>query len=201
MVAFSRQNRSKIVNWWWTVDKVTLGLLMLIIFIGAFLVFSASPPVARTNNFSDYHFIKKQVVFILGALSILLSVSMMRLKNIRRLSIIGYMVFFVLMIVTLFAGYETKGASRWIRILGFTLQPSEFIKPTFVVVSAWLLEGAKKFEDFPGALLSTTLYLMTVTMLLLQPDIGMTVVVTAVWGFQLFLAGLPLLLVSVMGVL
>lgn len=200
MVAFSRLNRSKIVNWWWTVDKITLGLLMLIIFIGAFLVFSASPPVARTNNFSDYHFIKKQVVFIIGALSILLSVSMMRLKNIRRLSIVGYVVFFALMIVTLFAGYETKGASRWIRVFGFTLQPSEFIKPTFIVVSAWLLEGAKKFEDFPGALLSFGLYLMTVMMLLLQPDIGMTVVVTAVWGFQLFLAGLPLLLVSIMGV-
>ena len=199
MVAFSRLSRSKIVNWWWTVDKVTLGLLMLIIFIGAFLVFSASPSVARTNNFSDYHFIKKQVVFILGALAILISVSMMRLKNIRRLSIIGYAVFLTLMIVTLFAGYETKGASRWIRVLGFTLQPSEFIKPTFVVVSAWLLEGAKKFDDFPGALLSTALYLLTVTMLLLQPDIGMTVVVTAVWGFQLFLAGLPLILVSVMG--
>ena len=199
MVAFSRLSRSKIVNWWWTVDKVTLGLLMLIIFIGAFLVFSASPSVARTNNFSDYHFIKKQVVFILGALAILISVSMMRLKNIRRLSIIGYIVFLSLMIVTLFAGYETKGASRWIRVLGFTLQPSEFIKPTFVVVSAWLLEGAKKFDDFPGALLSTALYLLTVTMLLLQPDIGMTVVVTAVWGFQLFLAGLPLILVSVMG--
>ena len=200
MIAFSRLNKSKIANWWWTVDKITLGLLMLIIFIGAFLVFSASPPVARTNNFSDYHFIKKQIVFIFGALVILFSTSMMRLKNIRRLSIVGYIVFFILMGITLFAGYETKGASRWIRVLGFTLQPSEFIKPTFVVVSAWLLEGAKKFDDFPGSVLSGGLYLMTVTMLLLQPDIGMTVVVTCVWVFQLFLAGLPLLLVSVLGV-
>ncbi len=200
MIAFSRLNKSKIANWWWTVDKITLGLLMLIIFIGAFLVFSASPPVARTNNFSDYHFIKKQIVFIFGALVILFSTSMMRLKNIRRLSIVGYIVFFILMGITLFAGYETKGASRWIRVLGFTLQPSEFIKPTFVVVSAWLLEGAKKFDDFPGSVLSGGLYLMTVTMLLLQPDIGMTVVVTCVWVFQLFLAGLPLLLVSVLGI-
>jgi len=200
VIAFSRLNKSKIANWWWTVDKITLGLLMLIIFIGAFLVFSASPPVARTNNFSDYHFIKKQIVFIFGALVILFSTSMMRLKNIRRLSIVGYIVFFILMGITLFAGYETKGASRWIRVFGFTLQPSEFIKPTFVVVSAWLLEGAKRFDDFPGSLLSGGLYLMTVTMLLLQPDIGMTVVVTCVWVFQLFLAGLPLLLVSVLGV-
>lgn len=201
MAMFSRLSRSRLANWWWTVDKLTLSLVMLIIFIGAFLVFSASPAVARTNNFSDYHFIKKQVVFIAFALVILFSTSMMRLKNIRRMSIFCYVLFFVLMIFTLFAGYSTKGASRWIRVLGFTLQPSEFIKPTFVVVSAWLLEGAKKFEDFPGTLLSTGLYVLTVSMLLAQPDIGMTVVVTAIWGFQLFLAGLPLLLVSVLGVL
>ena len=145
---------------------------MLVIFIGAFLVFSASPSVARTNNFADYHFIKKQIVFIIGALVILFSTSMMRLKNIRRLSIICYLIFLALMIVTLFAGYSTKGASRWIRILGFTLQPSEFIKPTFVVVSAWLLEGSKKYADFPGSLLSCGLFALTITMLYLQPDFG-----------------------------
>ncbi len=201
MVAFSRLSRSRLANWWWTVDKLTLALLLVITFIGAFLVFSASPSVARTNNFSDYHFIKKQIVFIFGAIAILFSVSTMRLKNIRRLAIIGYMVFFVLMGLTLCIGYETKGASRWIRILGFTLQPSEFIKPTFVVVSAWLLEGSKKFDNFPGTLLSFGLYALTVLMLLLQPDIGMAVVVSAVWAFQLFLAGLPLMIVFVLGIL
>ena len=201
MAVFSRLSHSKFGNWWWTVDKLTLSLILLITFIGAFLVFSASPAVARVNNFSDYHFIKKQVVFILGALVILFSTSMMRLKNIRRLSIVCYILFFVLMIVTLFAGYETKGASRWIKVCGFTLQPSEFIKPTFVVVSAWLLDGAKKFEDFPGMWLSAGLYALTAAMLVMQPDVGMTIVVTAIWGFQLFLAGLPLLLVSIFGIL
>ncbi len=201
MTLFSRINTSKLSNWWWTVDKLTLSLVLLIIFIGAFLVFSASPAVARTNNFADYHFIKKQIVFIVGALIILFSTSMMRLTNIRRLSIICYIVFFGLMFLTLFFGYSTKGASRWIRICGFTLQPSEFIKPTFVVVSAWLLDGSKKFEDFPGGLLSAALFLLTVTMLLLQPDIGMTIVITAVWGFQLFLAGLPMILVVGFGVI
>ena len=201
MAFFSRINTSKISNWWWTVDKITLSLVLLIIFIGAFLVFSASPAVARTNNFSDYHFIKKQIVFITGALFILFSTSMMRLTNIRRLSIVCYIIFFLLMIVTLFFGYSTKGASRWIRIFGFTLQPSEFIKPTFVVVSAWLLDGSKKFDDFPGGMLSAALFLLTVTMLLLQPDIGMTIVITSIWGFQLFLAGLPMILITVLGII
>lgn len=198
MALFSRLSKSRLANWWWTVDKITLSLLMLVIFIGAFLVFSASPSVARTNNFADYHFIKKQIVFIVGALVILFSTSMMRLKNIRRLSIICYLIFLALMIVTLFAGYSTKGASRWIRILGFTLQPSEFIKPTFVVVSAWLLEGSKKYADFPGSILSCGLFALTITMLYLQPDFGMMIVVTSIWVLQLFLAGLPMVIVTIL---
>ncbi len=198
MALFSRLSKSRLANWWWTVDKITLSLLMLVIFIGAFLVFSASPSVARTNNFADYYFIKKQIVFIIGALVILFSTSMMRLRNIRRLAIIGYLVFFALMIVTLFAGYSTKGASRWIRILGFTLQPSEFIKPTFVVVSAWLLEGSKKYTDFPGSILSCGLFALTIAVLYRQPDFGMMIVVTSIWVLQLFLAGLPMVIVTIL---
>jgi len=199
MATFSRLSRSKLANWWWTVDKVTLGLVMLIIFIGAFLVFSASPAVARTNHFSDYHFIKKQIIFISGALVILFSTSMMRLKDIRRLSILAYVLFLLLTILTLFAGYSTKGSSRWIRILGFTLQPSEFIKPTFVVVSAWFLEGSKKFEDFPGMLLSAALFVLTIIILYMQPDFGSCIFLSCIWGFQLFLSGIPILLISIMG--
>ena len=201
MAVFSRLSKSRLGNWWWTIDKLTLSLVLLITFIGAFLVFSASPAVARVNNFSDYHFIKKQIVFILVGLIILFSTSMLRLKHIRRLSIICYFIFLLLMVVTLFAGYETKGASRWIRVFGFTLQPSEFIKPTFVVVSAWLLNGAKQTADFPGMRLSVCLYALTVFMLLQQPDFGMCIVITLIWAFQLFLAGLPLLWVSILGAL
>lgn len=201
MVRFSRSNTGRLANWWWNVDKVTLSLLLIVMFIGAFLVFSASPSVARTDNFSDYYFIKKQIVFIAGALGILFLTSTLRLKNIRRLSIVLYILFFVLMIATLVVGHSTKGGSRWIRLFGFTLQPSEFIKPTFIVVSAWLLEGSKKFEDFPGTLLSFGLFLMTVGILVLQPDIGMSMAIAIVWGFQLFLAGLSATTIGILGLL
>ena len=201
MFAFSRLSKSRIANWWWTVDKVTLSLVLILIFIGAFLVFSASPSVARRIGYADYHFIKRQIVFILVSLVIIVALSMQRLKTIRRIAIIGYVLTLCLMALTLFMGYETKGASRWIRILGFSLQPSEFIKPTFVVVSAWLLDGSKKFEEFPGGILSAGLFALTAGMLLMQPDVGMTIVVSFIWGFQLFLAGLPLLLVAVLGLL
>jgi cell division protein FtsW len=197
---FSRLNRNRLANWWWTVDKTTLSLILVIIFIGAFLVFSASPSVARTIGAPDYHFIKRQIVFIFLSLGIIFTLSMQRLKTIRRIAILGYMLTLLLMILTFFAG-ETKGASRWIRILGFSLQPSEFIKPTFVVVSAWLLDGSKKFDDFPGGVLSAALFALTAGILIAQPDIGMTIVVSCIWAFQLFLAGIPMLLVVGLGLL
>lgn len=199
MFAFSRLSKSRLANWWWTVDKVTLSLTLVLIFIGAFLVFSASPSVARRIGFADYHFIKRQLLFIFISLFIIFALSIQRLKTIRRIAIIGYALTLILMMFTLFAGYETKGASRWIRLFGFSLQPSEFIKPTFVVVSAWLLDGSKKFEDFPGGLLSAGLFALTAGMLILQPDVGMTIVVSCIWGFQLFLAGLPMALVGFLG--
>ena len=196
MFKISRINRSRIANWWWTVDKVTLSLILILTFIGAFLVFSASPSVARTIGYTDYHFIKRQIIFIMLSLGIVFVLSMQRLKTIRRIAIIGYLLTLVLMLITLFAGYETKGASRWLRIFGFSLQPSEFIKPTFVVVSAWLLDGSKKFDDFPGGILSACLFAITASILVAQPDIGMTIVVSCIWGFQLFLAGLPMLILG-----
>ena len=199
MFTFSRLSKSRLANWWWTVDKVTLSLTLVLIFIGAFLVFSASPSVARRIGFADYHFIKRQLLFIFISLFIIFALSLQRLKTIRRIAIIGYALTLILMMFTLFAGYETKGASRWIRLFGFSLQPSEFIKPTFVVVSAWLLDGSKKFEDFPGGLLSAGLFALTAGMLILQPDVGMTIVVSCIWGFQLFLAGLPMALVGILG--
>lgn len=203
MFAFSRLNKGRLANWWWTVDKVTLSLVMIIVFIGAFLVFTASPPVARTlinkgHNISEYHFIKKQIVFIFASLGGMLFLSMLRLKTIRRLAVLGYVGALILTFATIFWGFETKGSSRWISLFGVQIQPSEFLKPTFVIVSAWLLEGSKKFEEFPGACLSAGLFAVTIFTLLLQPDFGMTGVVSVVWGFQLFLAGLPMLWVGVL---
>lgn len=201
MLTISRLSKNRLSNWWWTVDKITLSLVLAIIFIGAFLVFSASPSVARTIGAPDYHFIKRQIVFILMSIGIILTLSMFKLKQIRRLAIVLYFLFFILIIMTHFVGYEIKGASRWIRIFGFSFQPSEFIKPTFVVVSAWLLEGSKKSTEFPGVLLSSALFALTAAILVTQPDVGMTIVVSLVWGFQIFLSGLSLKWVTILGLL
>jgi len=194
--AFSRNSRSQIANWWWTVDKVLLTLVTILIVIGIFLNFSASPAVARRIGADSFHFVKRQMVFIPLAIGLILYLSMQNLRFIRRTAIIGYMAAILLMVLTLFWGETTKGASRWIRIFGFSLQPSEFVKPTFAVVAAWLFDAQKKYQDIPGTLLSTVLFLMTLGLLLLQPDIGMSFVVTVIWCFQLFLNGLSLILVG-----
>lgn len=199
MISFSRNSRSIISNWWWTVDKVLLTAVTLLIAVGIFLNFSASPAVANRIGVGSFHFVKRQLFFIPLAYGLMIFLSMQNLKNIRRIAIIGYIVTIGLMVLTLFWGEETKGASRWIRILGFSMQPSEFIKPFFAVVAAWLFEGQKRYRDFPGNILSTLLYGFTLVLLLLQPDVGMSIVVSLIWVFQFFLAGLSILLVTVLG--
>ncbi len=199
MISFARNSRSIVANWWWTVDKVLLTMITLIITIGVFLNFSASPAVANRIGVGSFHFIKRQLFFLPLAYGLMLFLSMQGLREIRRTAIVGYIVTIVLMIMTLFWGEETKGASRWIRILGFSLQPSEFIKPTFIVVAAWLFDGQKKYRDFPGNFLSIGLFGFTLILLLLQPDVGMSIVVSTIWLFQFFLAGLSTMLVCILG--
>ncbi len=174
-------------------------MITLIIAIGVFLNFSASPAVANRIGVGSFHFIKRQLFFLPLAYALMIFLSMQGLKEIRRTAIVGYAVTIVLMIMTLFWGEETKGASRWIRILGFSLQPSEFIKPTFIVVAAWLFDGQKRYRDFPGNALSVGLFGFTLLLLLLQPDVGMSIVVSTIWLFQFFLAGLPMALVLILG--
>lgn len=192
MISFSRNSRSIFANWWWTIDKVLLLMFAIVIVLGAFLTFSASPSVANRIGYGSFHFVKKQMLFLPAAVAGMLFLSMLSLKNIRRIAILGYAATILLMFLTLFIGVENKGATRWISIFGFQLQPSEFVKPLFVMVAALLFEAGKKYQDFPGMLLSAGLYVLTAVLLLAQPDIGMCIVVSVIWCFQLFLAGLPL---------
>lgn len=195
MISFSRNSRSIFANWWWTIDKVLLLMFAIVIILGAFLTFSASPSVANRIGYGSFHFVKKQMLFLPAAVAGMLFLSMLSLKNIRRIAILGYAATILLMFLTLFIGVENKGATRWISIFGFQLQPSEFVKPLFVMVAALLFEAGKKYQDFPGMVLSAGLYALTAVLLLAQPDIGMFIVVSVIWCFQLFLAGLPLVFV------
>ena len=195
MVKFSRQSHSFFAKWLWTVDKVTLVLSLLLLTIGVILDITASPAVARKINVDEYWFVRKQVLYVVISIMALLTISVFNLKTIRRISLLGFVLMIGLLILTIFFGSEIKGAKRWISVCGFSLQASEFMKPIFIIVTAWLLDLGKKLDYFPGMAVSTGLFVLVLGLLLLQPDIGMSVLFSAVFGLQLFLAGLPIIVV------
>ena len=196
MTAFTRTDTSLLGKWWWTIDHWTLAAIALLIGFGVIMTMAASPPVADNLGFDSYHFVQKQLFFMPIALLFLIGASLMAPQGTLRVAIVIFFISFGLLITTCFFGFESKGAKRWINILGWSLQPSEFIKPAFAVVTAWLFAMKSENGRAIGQTSAIVLYGLVVCLLLLQPDFGMTVVVSAVWFTQFFLAGLPLLWVA-----
>ena len=200
MSALARTDTSLVVRWWWTVDRWALAGIGLIVAIGAVLTLAASPAVAERLGLDTFYFARRQFVFLGAALVIIFVISCMSHRYIRRLALVSLCLAIILMIATLLTGPEIKGASRWLPIGPFSLQPSEFVKPAFAVFAAWMFSEQRFDEQFPGYTIATGLFLIIATLLLLQPDVGMTMVRAAVWSVQLFVAGLPLLLVIGLGI-
>lgn len=199
MITFSRTDRSVVGRWWWTVDRLTLLALGILIAIGCILALAASPGVAGRIGLDHYHFVRRQIFYLVPALAVMLGVSMLSPIWVRRVATLGFFGFFVLMALTLVVGSEIKGAHRWIYLGGLSIQPSEFVKPTFAVVVAWAFAEAKRGAGLKGYGFAFALWVAVVGVLLLQPDVGMALVVTAIWGAQFFVAGLPMLLVLILG--
>ena len=201
MSALHRTDTSVLGKWWWTVDRWTLAAVALLLGIGGVMTLAASPAVAERIDVRSFHFVKRQAVFLSLAALTIFGVSMMSVRGVRRLAILCTLGALFMMVLTLLIGVEIKGATRWLNFAGLSIQSSEFVKPGIAVVAAWLFAGQRKNENFPGFQMSIALYLVTVAVLLLQPDVGMTIVISVVWGTQFFIAGLPLLYVTLIGVL
>lgn len=198
---FDRTDTSAFGRWWWTVDRLNLFALLILIAVGFILVTAGSPPVARRLDLPPFYFVHRHQIFLAVGLVVMLAMSMLSPVVIRRLSVIGFIATLLLLMMVPFIGMETKGAHRWIEIGGFSLQPSEFMKPFFAVVMAWVCTENHRRVDFPGYRVAIGLYLLVVLLLVSQPDIGMTITVTAMWGIQLFVGGLPMMWVAFMGVM
>ena len=196
MSALQRTDISLLGRWWWTVDRWTLAAIAILLACGGVMTLAASPAVAERIDVGSFHFVKRQAVFLSLAALTIIGVSLMSPKGICRLAILTTLGALVLMLMTLVFGAEIKGASRWLSIGGLSLQPSEFVKPGIAVVAAWLFARQRMDERFPGIQMSIAVYLVTVAILLMQPDVGMTIVVSVVWGTQFFVAGLPLVFVA-----
>ena len=193
MLSIARTNTSLIGQWWWTIDRWLLFSLIALALLGIFLIMAASPAVADQHNWSSFYFIKKHLLFLIPAFAMLVGVSLLSLQDIKYVSLGVLAISMIGLFLTLFMGVEIKGAARWLNVGGLSLQPSEFVKPSFIVVSAWLFASQKSETPYPGNIVSLGLYLGIVALLLLQPDLGMTALVTVVWFIQFFLAGMPLL--------
>ena len=196
---FSRTDESLFGRWWWTIDRWMIAIIFSISACGAILALAASPPVAERLNLDTFFFVRRQFIILPLSLMIMFMVSFLNREGIKQLAIVLFIFSFLLMIYTLINGEEIKGAIRWVKFGGLSIQPSEFIKPSFVVIAAWLLSAWRIKDDSPGYLLSIGIYLSVVALLLMQPDVGMAILVSVVWGVQFFLAGLPMFLVLAVG--
>lgn len=192
MIRFNRTDISHLARWTREMDWWLLLYIFALIAAGMWLTLTASPAVAERLGLDSYFFAKRQMVFLMLALVTVIGVSFLSVKSIRRLAIVSLPVFLVLLGLTLLVAPEYNGSTRWLQFPGFTLQPSEFLKPVFIVVTAWLLSSDLKGQQLPAKQLSTVLWLVIVFLLISQPDYGQTMLVTAVWLGQMALAGLPI---------
>jgi cell division protein FtsW len=192
MPVLSRADNSLLGRWWWTVDRWTLVAVASLIGFGYVMMLAASPAVAERIHVSREMFILKQVLFLAVAGGIVVIVSLLSPRGVRRVALAGCAIALALTALTLVAGVEIKGARRWIALPGMSVQPSEFLKPCFAVVAAWLMAEGRRTRRFPGMLIAFAIYAGIVMLLKSQPDIGMLAVVTAVFLTQLFVAGVNL---------
>jgi cell division protein FtsW len=191
--AFSRSTRSKLGVWWWTTDHWLLGAITVLIVLGALLSFAVSPAAAARMHLPDsFHFAIRQCIFATMGAAALVMVSMMSPKGVRRTCFFVYLIAIALMAALPFIGHEAKGATRWLHVGGFSLQPSEFMKPALVVLASWMFAEGQKGEGVPGVSIAFCLYLIAVVLLLLEKDFGQTVLITVAFGAAFFMMGVPL---------
>jgi cell division protein FtsW len=198
--AFPRSDRSPLGVWWWTVDRWTLGVVALLIGVGVLMSFAASPAAAARMNIGDpFHFAVRQCVFAGAAATILLAVSMLDVKGVRRAAFVIGLIMLALLIALPFVGHSAKGATRWFQVAGFGLQPSEFMKPALIILVAWMFAEAQKGQGVPGVSIAFGIYACFVGLLLLQPDVGQTVLITVAFGAVFWMAGVPMSWVMLLG--
>jgi cell division protein FtsW len=189
----SRDRRTPLSQWWWTVDRLLLAALTTLILGGIILSLAASPPVATRIGLDPFHFFNRHVMFILPAFLVMIGVSFLSPRQVRRSAIIVFIISVILLMATLVFGAEVKGSRRWISIFGISIQASEFAKPAFTVVVAWLFSESARRPEMPATSLALAALLLVVALLVLEPDFGQTMLILMVWGALFFMAGMRMI--------
>lgn len=196
---FDRTRKNPIYQWWHRVDRHILFTVIVLILFGIALVSAASPRVAERIGLTSWHFVRQQMFWGGMGFCMLIGASFLSRPFIKTSTLAGFVVLFILLMIVPIVGEEIKGARRWIRILGFSLQPSEILKPFFITINAWIL--SIKSIKFNGLAFSILLYIAVAIMLVIQPDVGMFSIFSAVWGIQIFLSIEKPMRFIVMGIL
>jgi cell division protein FtsW len=192
----SRTERTTFAAWWWTVDKLMLAALSTLMLAGIVLSLAASPPVAARLGLDPFYFVNRHVMFLAPAFLVLIAISFLPPRQIRRLALVVFAVSLVLVAATLWYGAEVKGARRWITVLGISVQPSEFLKPSFVILISWLFGESVRRPEMPANTVSLALLLGVLALLVLQPDFGQAMLIALVWGALFFMAGMRIVWVA-----
>lgn len=195
-IRIDRTNTGRVGQWWWTTDRWLLVCFVSLMIISAVMVTAASPPVARRVGFAPYHFVTRQYIFLVLSFITMIAVSMLDVRTIRRLATYGLVASLVAMLLLPLIGTDSKGARRWLDLGFFTLQPSEFMKPCFSIFVAWIFAEQKRMVGFPAYKIACGLFVGCAALLLIQPDVGMTMTLTMVFGVQLFMSGISVLWVG-----
>jgi cell division protein FtsW len=196
----SRAERGPLAEWFWTIDRYFLGVFILLLGSGFMLSFAASPAVAERIGLDSFHFVERHALFMLPSLVVMIGLSFLTPRQIRRVAMIMLVVALVALVLVLFVGMEVKGSRRWLTFSALSIQPSEFMKPAFVVVCAWFFAEHQRQPDIPGNLFATLIFVIVAALLIAEPDLGQTMLTTAVWGSMFFMAGMPWLWIIVMAV-
>ena len=190
MQLISRRDTGALARWWFSVDWTVLGAVFLMMALGVIFSLAASPPVAERIGLDSFHFFRRHIMFLLPAMAMLIGFSFLSGRQARRVALAVFLGGLALMVAALVIGPQVKGAKRWISLGFFSLQPSEFVKPALIVLGAWLLSLSRAREDARLAFVAWGMYGLFVVLLLLQPDMGQTLLISAVWGILLYLHGL-----------
>jgi len=192
----SRAERTPFSAWWWTIDRLLLGALVALMLAGIVLSLAASPSVATRIGLDPFYFANRHMMYLAPAFVVLIGMSFLTPRQIRRTAIIVFAVSLALVAATLFFGVEIKGARRWIVLAGINIQPSEFLKPAFVVLISWLFAESARRPEMPANTMALAMLLLVVTLLVMQPDFGQTMLIALVWGALFFMAGMRMIWVA-----
>ena len=188
---FDREDTSILSDWWFTVDRWLLTAICVLTGVGIVVSLAASPSVAVSKGLPAFYFVQRHVLVACLGVLVMLALSAQSPRTLRRIALLAFAGCVAAMAYIFIYGEEINGAKRWMRIAGLSFQPSELAKPAFVVLSAWAFAEYERRRDVPALPIALALYGIFVALLLLQPDVGQSLLVTLVWGGMFVLAGVP----------